>query len=52
MSTHNLNFISLTETWLDKNGAITLFETAPPNFCFIHTIRSDKRGGGIAAVFV
>lgn len=51
ISNHNLDFTLLTETWLDRNGTVALIETAPPNFKFIQTTRSDKRGGGIAAVF-
>ncbi len=51
ISTHNLDFTFLTKTWLDRNGAVVLIETASPNFKLIQTTRSDKRGNAIAAVF-
>lgn len=50
ISTHNLDITLLTETWLDRNGTVALIETAPPNFKFLQTTRTEKRGGGIAAV--
>lgn len=50
ISTHNLDITLLTETWLDRNGTVALIETAPPNFKFLQTTRTEKRGSGIAAV--
>ncbi len=48
ITTNNLDFMFLTETWLEDNcSATVLTETAPPNFNFI----SVRRGGGVAALF-
>ena len=37
----------LTETWLDSRGTLTLTD----NFEFLNIFRSDRRGGGVAALF-
>ena len=49
---HSLNFMFLTETWLDDNnsGAV-LIETAPPNFSFIGENRAHRKAGGVATLF-
>ena len=52
ISSHNLDLMFLTETWLDTNNRVAvLTESAPPNFSFLDTPRADKRGGGVAIVF-
>lgn len=49
---HSLDFMLLTETWLDHAKTVpTLIECAPPNFNFISTTRDKKREGGIATIF-
>ena len=41
ISTHDLDFLLLTETWLNEaNSAVTLIESAPPNYDFL----SIKKG--------
>ena len=50
--THNLDFLLLTETWLEKStSCITLIEATPPHFNFISTERQNKQGGGIAIIY-
>ena len=49
---HNLDFMFLTETWLDhNNSAAVLIESAPPNFSFMSENRVNKKGGGVAILF-
>ena len=49
---HNLDFLLLTETWLEKEtSSTTLIEATPPHFNFISTERQNKQGGGIAIIF-
>lgn len=35
VSEHKLDFIFLTETWLNSDGASLLIEASPPNYSFI-----------------
>lgn len=52
ISTHQLDFLFLTETWLENDcNATVLIETAPPCFNFFNVSRVGKRGGGVAALF-
>ncbi len=52
ITTNNLDFMFLIETWLEDNcSATVLTETAPPNFNFISVCRTVRRGGGVAALF-
>ena len=52
ITTSQLDYMFLTETWLEQNNSATvLIETAPPNYNFFDVCRSGKRGGGVAAVF-
>ncbi len=52
ITTNNLDFMFLIETWLEDNcNATVLTETAPPNFNFISVCRTVRRGGGVAALF-
>ncbi len=52
ITTNNLDFMFLIETWLEDNcSATVLTETAPPNFNFISVCRTVRRGGGVAAIF-
>lgn len=45
----NLDFVLLTETWLDQASATTtLIEKAPQNFLFMSAARAHRKGGGIA----
>uniref|UniRef100_A0AAQ4R0Q9 Endonuclease/exonuclease/phosphatase domain-containing protein n=1 Tax=Gasterosteus aculeatus aculeatus TaxID=481459 RepID=A0AAQ4R0Q9_GASAC len=52
ITTSKLDFMFLTETWLEQNNSANiLIEAAPPNYNFIDVCRSGKRGGGVAAIF-
>ncbi len=52
ITTNNLDFMFLIETWLEDNcSATVLTETAPPNFNFISVCWTVRRGGGVAALF-
>ncbi len=52
ITTNNLDFMFLNETWLeDSCSATVLNETAPPNFNFTSVFRTVMRGGGVAALF-
>jgi len=52
ITTYNLDFMFLNETWLeDSCSATVLNETPPPNFTFMSVCRAGKRGGGLAALF-
>ncbi len=52
ITTNNLDFMFLIETWLEDNcSATVLTETAPPNFNCISVCRTVRRGGGVAALF-
>ncbi len=51
ITTNNLDFMFLIETWLEDNcSATVLTETARPNFNFISVCRTVRRGG-VAALF-
>ncbi|KAL0151420.1 hypothetical protein M9458_053206, partial [Cirrhinus mrigala] len=44
ITTYNLDFMFLTETWLEDNcSATVLNETAPPNFTFMSVCRAVRR---------
>ena len=47
---HNLDFMFLTETWLDQSN-VALIESAPPNYNFVSEPRLHKKGGGVATLF-
>ncbi len=50
ITTNNLDFMFLIETWLEDNcSATVLTETTPPNFNFISVCRTVRRG--VAALF-
>lgn len=51
ISSHRLDCILLTETWLDETGKKELLETSPPNFSFSRCTRTSKKGGGVAAIY-
>ena len=52
ISSYNLDFMFLTETWLDKNtGNAVLIESSPPHYTFESETRQNQRGGGICAIF-
>ena len=49
---NKLDFLFLTETWLDQTNCDTvLIESAPPDFEFLNATRPSKKGGGIAFLF-
>ena len=41
----------LVETCLKNDDTATLVEACPPNYKFVQTVKLDKRGSGIAAIF-
>ena len=48
---HNLDFMFLTETWLDQNNSTAaLIESTPPNYSFLSEARVNRRGGGVAVL--
>ena len=50
-TSHDLDFLFLTEMWA-KVGEPTMFgELCPSNCCFISSPRSTGKGGGVAMVF-
>ncbi len=46
-----LDFLFVTETWLNVDEIYPLFETAPESFNFLSTPREKGRGGGLATIF-
>ncbi len=52
ITTNNLDFMFLNETWLeDSCSATVLNEAAFPNFNCTGVCRTVRRGGGVAALF-
>ena len=42
----------LVETWLNSTTSVaTLIEACPPNYNFYQSVRLNRKGGGIAAIF-
>ena len=42
----------LVETWItNSNDVASLIEACPPNYSFYQSVRENKKGGGIAAIF-
>lgn len=52
VTSHQLDCILLTETWLDETGSKELIEASPSNFSFSHRSRSNKNGGGVIAIVI
>ena len=50
ITSHKLDCILLTETWLDETGNKELVDASPSNFSFSHCTRSNKKGG-VATIF-
>ncbi len=46
-----LDFLFVTETWLNVDEIDPLFEMAPESFNFLSTPREKGRGGGVATIF-
>lgn len=51
ISTHDLDFLMLTETWLKPGDNSAFSELLPPGYSFLSTPRVSSRGGGLASVF-
>ena len=48
-----IDFMFLTETWLNENGTATLLEAAPENYRFMHTVnRAGEEGEWPAFIIV
>ncbi len=50
-SSNNLDFLFVTETWLDALDLSPLSELCPFNYLFLNSPRTSGRGGGIATVY-
>lgn len=50
-SSHSLELLFLTETWIKPGESAAFSELLPPGCVFIDTPRSTGRGGGVAVVF-
>lgn len=51
ISTHDLDFLMLTETWLKPGDNSAFSELLPPGYSFLSTPRVSSQGGGLASVF-
>ena len=51
LSSHALDFLCLTETWIGAGECSALNELSPPDYAFFNSPRSSGRRGGTAAVF-
>lgn len=49
--THCLDFLFITETWLNDNDMSPVAELLPLNCQFLHTPWINRRGGCLAAIF-
>lgn len=46
----DLDFLALTETWLNEYDRAKIKEMTPVTHTFVHIPRKDKRGGGVGLV--
>lgn len=51
ISTHDLDYLMLTETWLKPGDNSAFSELLPQGYSFLSTPRVSSRGGGLASVF-
>ena len=51
VTSHNLNFLFLTETWLNVGDLSPFGDLCPPNFAFLNSPRTSGRGGGLATIY-
>lgn len=49
--TRNLDFLFITETWLNAEDMFVLGEVLPSNFTVFNTPQETGRGGGVASIF-
>ena len=47
---HDLDILSITETWLQSNDSFSACNITPDGFNLISSPRLNKRGGGIAVI--
>ena len=50
-TSHDLDFLFLTETWAKVGESTMLGDLCPPDCCFISSPSSTGKGGGVAMVF-
>ncbi len=50
ITSHQLDCLLLTETWLDGTGSKELIEASQSNFSFSHCNRLNKKGVGVSAI--
>ncbi|KAK7880130.1 hypothetical protein WMY93_033197 [Mugilogobius chulae] len=50
-TTRELDFMLLTETWLQAGESAPFSELLPPGCCYLNSPRTTGRGGGLATVF-
>ncbi len=48
---HNLDVLSLTETWLKPDEYITLKESIPQDYCYKNEPPPKGKGGGVATIY-
>ncbi|KAF7649941.1 hypothetical protein LDENG_00133700, partial [Lucifuga dentata] len=51
ISSHNIDFLFLTETWLRVGDLSSFIELCPPNYSFFNSPRLNGHGGGLAVFF-
>ncbi len=50
-TSRELDFVFLTETWIQVGKSIQFSELLPPNCLFFNSPRTTGRGGGVASIF-
>lgn len=51
ITSNNLDFFILNETWLTQGDCTSLIEATPPDYIFLNQPRLSGKGGGVAAIF-
>ena len=51
ITSHKLDFLILTETWLKTGDCSHLIELCPPQYSYFNSPRSTGRGGGLAVAY-
>ena len=51
ITSEELDFFIITETWLTQEDCSALIEATPPEFTFMHRPRLSGRGGGVAVIY-
>ena len=51
ITSHHIDILTLTETWLQQDEYVSLNESTPPSYINCHVPRNTGRGGGVAAIY-